>query len=56
MGNKDAYVGDADLLRGLQLSRHVRLYPGRAFPVRLWSYHRFGPRHRRRRLPRRPHL
>merc|ERR1719423_455542 len=47
---------DANLLRDLQLPSHVRVYPGRALPVRLRSYHRSRPRHRRWRLPRRPHL
>merc|ERR1711990_460849 len=47
---------DSDLLRDLQLPRHVRLYPGRPLPVRFRSYHRSRPRHRRWRLPRRPHL
>merc|ERR1712189_138665 len=31
------------LLRGVQLPSHVRLYPGCAFPLRLWPYHRSRP-------------
>merc|ERR1711962_600760 len=45
-----------DRLRDLQRPRHLRVHPGRPLPVRLWSYHRYGPRHRRWCLPRRPHL
>merc|ERR1712002_1211272 len=45
-----------DRLRDLQRPRHVRVHPGCALPVRLRSYHRSRPRHRRWRLPRRPHL
>merc|ERR1711990_1037131 len=47
---------DSNLLRVLQLPRHVRLYPSRPLPLRFRSYHRSRPRHRRWRLPRRPHL
>merc|ERR1712243_49910 len=47
---------DPDLLRGVQLPSHVRLYPGCALPLRLWPYHRSCPRHRRWCLSRRPHL
>merc|ERR1712136_216857 len=45
-----------DRLRDLQRPRHLRVHPGCALPVRLWSYHRYGPRHRRWCLSRRPHL
>merc|ERR1712142_495059 len=45
-----------DRLRDLQRPRHVRVHPGRPFPVRFRSYHRSRPRHRRWCLPRRPHL
>merc|ERR1712042_316347 len=45
-----------DRLRDLQRPCHVRVHPGRPFPVRLRSYHRSRPRHRRWCLPRRPHL
>merc|ERR1712142_878405 len=47
---------DPDLLRDVQLPRHVRLYPGRPFPLRLWTHHRSRPRHWWWCLPRRPHL
>merc|ERR1712136_355498 len=40
----------------LQHTRHLRVHPGRPLLVRLRSYHRPRPRHRRWRLPRRPHL
>merc|ERR1712135_42675 len=45
-----------DRLRDLQRTRHLRVHPGRPLLVRLRSYHRPRPRHRRWRLPRRPHL
>merc|ERR1712042_27468 len=45
-----------DRLRDLQRPRHLRVHPGRPLPLRFRSYHRYGPRHRRWCLPRRPHL
>merc|ERR1712107_771021 len=47
---------DPDYVRDVQHSRHVRGHPGCALPVRLWSYHRYRARLRRRRVSHRPHL
>merc|ERR1712142_248880 len=47
---------DATLLRDFQPPGYVCLHSGRPFSLRLWSYHRSGPGHRRWRRPRRPHL